>query len=155
MTARLVRCPTGARPVPDRWSRGSRACCGRWVEIERAPHSGPECNQSAPKVIFPTFHFWHFLASLLKLTPLSTMYIYRFPLKFILYMEIFLSKLKFHSTFYKNMSFNTLCKFMIKIGVWVQYAWKTGNLLKIDWAMISKERWNYIINVHHLNFSKG
>ena len=132
-------------------------------------HSGPECNQSAPKVIFPTFHFWHFLASLLKLTPLSTMYIYLFPLKFILYMEIFLSKLKFHSTFYKNMSFNTLCKFMIKISVLSPICWKdrisiknwrSYNIPKMHFEKfdscfkISKERWNYIINFHYLNFSK-
>ena len=134
-----------------------------------AAHSGPECNQSAPKVNFPTFHFGYFHARLLKQTPLSIMYIHLFPLKFILNMEIFVSKLKFHSTFYKNMNFNTFCKLMIIIGVLSPICWKDRislkNWLSYDIAKMHfekinscfknlKGRWNYIINFHYLNFSK-
>ena len=65
-----------------------------------APHSGPECNQSAPKVIYPTFEFWYFFLQVNTLV--YNVYMHPFPLKLIINMEIFISKFKFDSTFYQK-----------------------------------------------------
>ena len=93
-----------------------------------------------------------------------------FPLKLIMNMEIFSSKLKFESTFYQKLDYEHLVKIndndsvlrpVCRRGWFLRGRRLNYGLTKIQidkinicWK-ISKWRWNYIINFHVFNFSKG